>query len=80
MIIFSLTGPDVQKKMYQMEIQLENMVAHFFGTFPFTQTDLAENSFENRLILPSQHSQNTRLRLHNFSEFSIVSGALGTLE
>ena len=43
MIIFSLTGPDVQKKMYQMEIQLENMAAHFFGTFPFTQTDLAEN-------------------------------------
>ena len=43
MIIFSLTGPDVQKKMYQMEIQLENMVAHFFGIFPFTQTDLAEN-------------------------------------
>ena len=42
-IIFSLTGPDVQKKMYQMEIQLENMVAHFFGTFPFTQTDLAKN-------------------------------------
>ena len=43
MIIFSLTGPDIQKKMYQMEIQLENMVAHFFGTFPFTQTDLDEN-------------------------------------
>ena len=43
MIIISLTGTDVQKKLYQMEIQLENMVAHFFGTFPFTQTDLAEN-------------------------------------
>ena len=43
MIIFSLTGPDVQKKKYQMKIQLENIVAHFFGTFPFTQTDLAEN-------------------------------------
>ena len=43
MIIFSLTGPDVQKKMYQIEIQLENMVAHLFGTFPFTQRDLAEN-------------------------------------
>ena len=42
-----------------MEIQLENMVAHFFCTFPFTLTDLAENLFENRLILPSQHSQNT---------------------
>ena len=43
MIIFNLTGPDVQKKMYQMKIQLENMVAPFFGTFPFTHTDLAEN-------------------------------------
>ena len=43
MIIFSLTGPDVQKKMYQTEIQLENMVTHIFGTFPFTQTELAEN-------------------------------------
>ena len=79
MITFSLTGPDVQK-IYQMEIQPENMVAHFFGTFPFTQTDLAENQFKNRLILPSQHSQNTILRLHNFSEFAIVSGTVGTLE
>ena len=41
--IFSLTGPDVQKKMYQMETQLENMMAHSFGTFPFTHMDLAEN-------------------------------------
>ena len=43
MITFSLTGPDFQKKMYQMEIQLGYMVVHLSGTFPFTQTDLAEN-------------------------------------
>ena len=79
-VTISLTGPDVQKKMYQMEIQLGNMVAHFFGTFPFTQTELAENQSEDRLTPPSQHSQNTRLRLHNFSEFSIVAGAVGNLE
>ena len=63
-----------------MEMQLGNMVAHVSGTFPFTQTDLAENQFEDRLTPPSQHSQNTRLRLHNFSEFFIVSGAVGNLE
>ena len=72
MIIFSFTESDVQKKMYQMEIQLGNTVAHFLGTFPFTQTDLAENQFEDRLTPPSKHIQNTRLRLNNFVEFSIV--------
>ena len=57
MIVFSFTGSDVQNKMYQMEIQLGNTVAHFLGTFPFTQTALVENQFENRLIPPSQQSK-----------------------
>ena len=80
MIIFSFTGSDVQKKTYQIEIELGNTAAHFLCTFPFTQTDLAENQFENRLTPPSQHIQNTRLRLHNFVECSIMSGAVGNLE
>ena len=65
MIIFSLTGSDVQKKTYQIEIQLRNMVAHFFGTFPFTQAHLAENQLVDRLTPTLQYSENTRLRLHN---------------
>ena len=58
---FSLNRVRRSEETYQIEIQLGNMVAHFFGTFPFTQTDLAENQLEDRLTPPLQHSQNTRL-------------------